>query len=104
LGLAYKKDIDDVRESPAFEVIDHLETRGAQVSYHDPFVPKTHTMRRWDLEMASIPLTAERLREFDVALIVTDHSSVDYSLVVDTVPLVVDTRNATRQVTRGREK
>jgi UDP-N-acetyl-D-glucosamine dehydrogenase len=104
LGLAYKKDVDDVRESPAFEVIEHLEHRGALVSYHDPFVPRTHTMRRYDLEMVSVPLDAETLKTFDVAVVITDHSDVDYGLVVDHVPLVVDTRNATRNVTRARDR
>jgi UDP-N-acetyl-D-glucosamine dehydrogenase len=104
LGLAYKKDVDDVRESPAFEVIEHLEQRGAHVSYHDPFVPRTHAMRRYDLEMVSVPLTPETLGSFDVVLVITDHSSVDYSLVVEHAALVVDTRNATRGVTKGRDR
>jgi UDP-N-acetyl-D-glucosamine dehydrogenase len=104
LGLAYKKDVDDVRESPAFEVIELLEHRGAVVTYHDPYVPKTHAMRRYDLEMTSVPLTPETLRAVDAVVIVTDHSAVDYALVVEHAPLVIDTRNATRGVRQGRDR
>jgi UDP-N-acetyl-D-glucosamine dehydrogenase len=104
LGLAYKRDVDDVRESPAFEVIELLQHKGADVTYHDPYVPRTHTMRRYDLEMVSVPLTPETLKAADAVLIVTDHTAVDYALVVAHAPLIVDTRNATRHVTTGREK
>jgi UDP-N-acetyl-D-glucosamine dehydrogenase len=104
VGLAYKKDVDDVRESPAFEVIELLEQKGAHVSYHDPYVPKTHRMRKYDLEMTSLPLNPETLHAHDAVLIVTDHSSVDYELIVREAPLVIDTRNATRKVTEGRSK
>ncbi len=104
LGLAYKRDVDDVRESPAFEVLELLEHKGAMVAYHDPFVPRTHKMRRHDLGMESLPLTAETLAAHDAVVIVTDHSSVDYAHVVRHAKLVVDTRNATRKVTEGREK
>jgi len=67
-------------------------------------VPRTHTMRRYDLEMVSVPLTPETVRGFDVVIIVTDHSSIDYGMVVQNAPLVVDTRNATRGVTAQRDK
>jgi UDP-N-acetyl-D-glucosamine dehydrogenase len=98
LGLAYKRDVDDVRESPAFEVIDLLEQKGAEVGYHDPYVARTHKMRRWDLEMESVPLTAAQLAGYDAVVVVTDHTSVDYQLVADHAKLVVDTRNALRRV------
>ena len=98
LGLAYKKDIDDPRESPAFEVIHELLTLGADVSYHDPHVPAAPKMRSWPNlpAMTSRPLTAEGLRSVDVALLITDHSSVDYDLVLKNAPLIVDTRGIYR--------
>jgi UDP-N-acetyl-D-glucosamine dehydrogenase len=98
LGLAYKKDIDDPRESPAFEVIHQLLLLGAHVSYHDPYVPVAPKMRSWPTlpAMTSRSLTPEVLRSVDVALLVTDHSSVDYDLVLKNAPLIVDTRGIYR--------
>ncbi len=98
LGLAYKKDIDDPRESPSFELIHRLLHRGAEVSYHDPYIPRAPRMRSWpDLPpMASIELTAEALTGCDAVLIATDHSSVDYGLVARFAPLIVDTRGVYR--------
>ena len=92
LGVAYKRDIDDVRESPAADVIRGLSVRGAVLCYHDPFVPQ---LQVHSLDLESIELDDERLRELDCAVIVTDHSGVDYRRVVATVPVVVDARNAT---------
>ncbi|MGH7538935.1 MAG: nucleotide sugar dehydrogenase [Gemmatimonadales bacterium] len=91
LGVAYKKDIDDVRESPALDVIRLLEQRGAQVSYHDPHVRKLHED---GVELTSVPLTADAIRAADCVLIVTDHSGVDYGLVARDAQVVVDTRHA----------
>ena len=88
LGLAYKADIDDVRESPAEKIIALLEADGALVSYHDPHVPEHGGMR-------SVPLDDEVLRECDCAVIVTAHRAIDYDRVVELAPLVVDLRNAT---------
>lgn len=102
VGLAYKKDVDDVRESPAFEIVELLGKKGASVSYHDPFVPFTRPMRKFDLGLTSQPLTVETLRNQDAVVIVTDHSNVDYALIVEHARLVVDTRNATRHVADGR--
>jgi UDP-N-acetyl-D-glucosamine dehydrogenase len=98
LGLAYKKDIDDPRESPAFEVIHQLLMLGADVSYHDPYVPVAPKMRSWPSlpAMTSRPLTPEVLRSADVALLITDHSIVDYDLVLKNAPLIVDTRGIYR--------
>ncbi len=98
LGLAYKKDIDDPRESPAFEVIHQLLRLGADVSYHDPYVPVAPRMRSWpDLPaMTSRPLTPEVLRSVDAALLITDHTSVDYDLVLKNAPLIVDSRGIYR--------
>ena len=99
LGIAYKKDIDDPRESPAFEIIEGLHRLGAEVSYHDPHVPKAPRMRSWpDLPpMVSLPLTADALAAHDAVVIVTDHSAVDYALVAAHSPLVIDTRGIYRQ-------
>jgi UDP-N-acetyl-D-glucosamine dehydrogenase len=92
LGVAYKRDIDDVRESPALKVISEFEKLGASVCYHDPYVP---SIKLGDREMASQPLDDAALRKSDLVLILTDHSSIDYARVAKTSPLVFDTRNAT---------
>jgi UDP-N-acetyl-D-glucosamine dehydrogenase len=105
LGAAYKKDVDDVRESPALEIMELLQHRGAVLSYHDPYIPQLHKMRAYDFShMRSVSLTPETLAQADIVLIATDHSTLDYPFVVDHARLVMDTRNATRTVTRGREK
>jgi UDP-N-acetyl-D-glucosamine dehydrogenase len=98
LGVAYKKDIDDPRESPAFEVIDRLLKSEAVVSYHDPYIERAPRMRSWpDLPpMASVPLTPETLTSSDAVVIITDHSSVDYEMVARHAPVVVDTRGVFR--------
>lgn len=94
LGLAYKPDIADVRESPSFELIELLREAGAAVSYHDPHVPRTWRGRRHDLQMESIEWSAEALARADLVLISTDHSWYDWGFVVKHARLVVDTRNA----------
>ena len=106
VGMAYKKDVDDIRESPALKLMSLLEERGARVDYHDPYIPVIRTGREhaelsgreslsWDGALAG---------GHHAALIVTDHGSVDYAALVAALPLVVDTRNATRGVAEGREK
>ncbi len=99
IGLAYKKDIDDPRESPAFELIEQLIELGAEVRYHDPHIPVAPRMRSWpDLPpMESKPLTAETLQASDAVLIATDHTAVDWNLVLEHAPLVVDTRGIYRK-------
>jgi UDP-N-acetyl-D-glucosamine dehydrogenase len=92
LGVAYKRDINDMRESPALDVIRLLEEQGAEVSYHDPFVP---TFREDGHTRTSAPLTDSLLAESDAVVIVTDHKAVDYKLVVENASIVVDTRNVT---------
>ncbi|MCS7032937.1 MAG: nucleotide sugar dehydrogenase [Phycisphaerae bacterium] len=103
LGLAYKPDVDDVRESPSFELIEKLEHLGARVDYHDPHVPRTHKMRRHDLHMESIRLSPETLQSYDCVLISTNHSAYDWQMIADHSRLIVDTRNALRDVTGRRE-
>jgi UDP-N-acetyl-D-glucosamine dehydrogenase len=105
LGMAYKKDIDDPRESPGFELIELLMEKGAQVSYNDPHIPKLPSMRHYPgLRMESAALSATTLKGQDVALIVTDHSAYDWDFIVQNAPLVIDTRNACKNVKQGREK
>jgi len=104
LGLAYKKDIDDVRESPSIELIELLLERGAKVDYNDPYIPKTHKQRRHDLGMTSRKLSAKMLASYDAVLISTDHSDYDYNWIVKNATLVIDTRNATAKVRTGRSK
>ncbi len=103
LGIAYKKDIDDPRESPAFVLLEQLLAAGAEATYHDPHIPRLPKMRHYDVPpLTSQPLTAATLMASDVAIIVTDHTHVDYRLVVDHAPLVVDTRNATAPFRAGK--
>ena len=104
LGVAYKKDVDDVRESPALRVISLLKERGAEIDYHDPFVPKLERDHRFSYEMRSVTLSYPSLPNYDAVLIVADHSGIDYAEVVRNARLVIDTRNATRRVTCDREK
>ena len=96
LGVAYKKDIDDLRESPALTIIELLQQSGAQVSYNDPYFPEVGRGRKYDLQMKCAPL--ENLGSYDCVLIVTDHSDYDYERIVRESNLVVDTRNATRGI------
>ncbi|MCH8188861.1 MAG: nucleotide sugar dehydrogenase [Proteobacteria bacterium] len=106
LGVAYKKNIDDTRESPAFTIMELLEERGAEVFYYDPHIaeiPKT----RAHMALAgrrSVAWSPEALRHYDAALIVTDHDDVDYAALVRESRLIVDTRNATRSISEGRDK
>lgn len=104
LGLAYKKDIDDLRESPSIELIELLRQKGAKVDYNDPYIPKTHKQRRHNLGMTSKKLSAKMLAGYDAVLISTDHSDYDYDWIVKNAKLVVDTRNATAAVRKGRRK
>jgi UDP-N-acetyl-D-glucosamine dehydrogenase len=106
LGLAYKKNIDDLRESPAIRLIELFKEKGAIVSYHDSFCPKMKEMRhqpKYMLEMESVDLQ-KGVDESDVVVIATDHDYIDYQKVVRDAKLVIDTRNATKHVTFGRDK
>ena len=98
LGVAYKRDIDDVRESPALSIIDRLRIKGCDVRYHDPFVRElrfddAHTEGS-GAPLVSVELTEEEIRAADCVVIVTDHSGIDYGRVTNLASLVVDTRNA----------
>lgn len=101
LGVAYKRDIDDVRESPSVDVINLLDQEGAVVTYHDPYVPVL------DVDggiKKSVKLTDAVLKKADMVVILTEHTSVDYHHVVEQSPLVFDSRNATAKVRTGRRK
>ena len=99
LGLSYKKDIDDLRESPSLTLIEQLRRRGALVDYNDPYFPTVGHGRHYDLNMTSVPL--DKIREYDCVLIATDHSDYDYEHIARESQLLVDTRNATRRVTNA---
>jgi UDP-N-acetyl-D-glucosamine dehydrogenase len=106
IGLAYKKNVDDIRESPALTIMELLEARGARLAYHDPHLPVVPPSRAHGrfAGRRSIALSAERIGAFDAVLIVTDHDGIDYDALVAAARLVVDTRNATRHVQRHRER
>ena len=100
LGLAYKPDVDDLRESPSFELIELLRGRGAQVDYNDPHIPAAPRVRRHDLGLESVPLRAETLAGYDCVLVATNHSAYDWKLIEEHAQLVVDTRNAMKDAKR----
>jgi UDP-N-acetyl-D-glucosamine dehydrogenase len=108
LGVAFKPNVDDARNSPAERVIELLLKEGVQVSYHDPYVPHFQVggdvFLREGVHFDSVPLTPEILEQADCVLIVTGHASIDYGWVVEHAQLVVDTVNATRRVGNGRAK
>jgi UDP-N-acetyl-D-glucosamine dehydrogenase len=103
LGIAYKKDIDDDRESPAYVVMQKLLEAGAKVVYNDPLIAKLRPTRRFNFDQRSVELSPELLAAQDAVLIITDHSCYDYGMIVAHAPLVIDSRNATREVREGRD-
>ncbi|MCH7779709.1 MAG: UDP-N-acetyl-D-glucosamine dehydrogenase, partial [Acidobacteria bacterium] len=102
LGVTYKKDTADVRESPALDVIQLFEQRGARISYHDPYTPKLSIEGGRSYKRSALNKTS--LGTADLVLVITDHSSYDYDQIVRDSKLILDTRNATRNVRRGRSK
>ncbi|MHB2148063.1 nucleotide sugar dehydrogenase [Calditrichota bacterium LG25] len=105
LGAAYKKDVDDPRESPTFKLIEILEAKGAIVDYNDPLIPVLPKMRMYHVDhKESVDLTPENLKKYDLVLISTDHSTYDWDFIVENAQLVVDTRNATKNVLEHRDK
>jgi UDP-N-acetyl-D-glucosamine dehydrogenase len=105
LGVAYKKDVDDLRESPSLKIMELLTARGAKLDYNDPYFPEMHRMRHYNFEgMKSVALNPQAIASYDCVLIATDHSSYDYQMIVESAQLVVDTRNATRRIARHRNK
>ncbi|MCP4252188.1 MAG: nucleotide sugar dehydrogenase [Candidatus Scalindua sp.] len=104
LGVAYKKDIDDDRESPGYTIMKMLLEKGALVSYNDPWVPMLKKSRKYNFQMKSTPITPEKLREMDAAVILADHSDYDYVEIVKYSNLIIDTRNATSGIDGADEK
>lgn len=105
LGVAYKKDVDDLRESPSLKLLELLAARSANIDYNDPYFPALFKMRHYDFSnKRSVELTPENIARYDCVLIATDHSQYDYDAIVRHAKLVVDTRNATRRVREHREK
>jgi UDP-N-acetyl-D-glucosamine dehydrogenase len=105
MGVAYKKDVDDLRESPSLKLLELLTSKGAVLDYNDPYFPALHKMRHYDFSnMKSVDLKPEKIGGYDCVLIATDHSSYDYEAIVRDAKLVVDTRNATRRVQKDRGK
>lgn len=94
LGAAYKKNIDDMRESPSLKLIEILRSKGAEVDYNDPYVPKLPATRKYNYDMNSVELTKENLTKYDLILLSTDHDDYDYEFLIQNSKLVVDTRNA----------
>jgi UDP-N-acetyl-D-glucosamine dehydrogenase len=102
LGVAYKKDIDDPRESPSLKIISLFQAKGARVDYNDPYIPRSAGHREYPkMDLRSVPLTAARLRRSDAVIIATDHSRYDYPWIVKHAPLVIDTRNAVKRRARN---
>jgi UDP-N-acetyl-D-glucosamine dehydrogenase len=105
LGVAYKKDVDDLRESPTLKIMQLLIERGTSLDYNDPYFPQLHKMRHYDYaNMRSVELTPGNLSAYDCVVIATDHSNYDYPAIVESAQLIVDTRNATRRIARHRNK
>lgn len=104
LGIAYKKDIDDDRESPGYAIMKMLLEKGAIVVYNDPWIPKLQASRKYDFQMSSTPITPEVLVEMDAAIIVADHSDYDFAEIVKHSNLIIDTRNATKGIKGAVEK
>src|SRR6218665_3286729 len=104
IGAAYKKDINDMRESPSLRVLPLLKATGAEVAYHDPYVPKLEEGHGFHFNMKSVPLSPETLARYDAVVILTDPSNIDYHHVDKHSHLVVHTHNACKAVPPGREK
>jgi len=104
IGIAYKKDVDDDRESPGYAIMKMLLEKGAVVIYNDPWIPKLQATRKYDFKMESTPISPEVLAEMDAVIIITDHSAYDFAEIVKHSNLVIDTRNATKGIKGAKEK
>lgn len=93
LGVAYKKDIDDMRETPALRLIEILREKGAHLDYYDPYIPKLPATRKYQYDMSSIELSADTIKSYDAIIVVTDHTDVDYKLIQDHAQVIIDSRN-----------
>ncbi len=104
LGVAYKKDIDDARETPALSIMELLRKKGAVLFYHDPYIPVLPPFRKYYFKLKSSPLTQGLLQRMDAVVVVTDHSVIDYSWIVKHSPLIIDTRNVTKDLKQWKKK
>jgi UDP-N-acetyl-D-glucosamine dehydrogenase len=104
LGAAYKKDVDDQRESPCFKLIELFNEKGAIIQYNDPHIPKLKPARNYSFSCESVPLTQETLSSCDCVVLATDHSAYDYDFILDNAPLIIDTRGVYHKVARGNGK
>ncbi|MBN2031109.1 nucleotide sugar dehydrogenase [bacterium] len=104
LGAAYKKNVDDIRESPTLKLIEILEGKGALVDYNDPFVPVMPHVRKYQYDMKSVEITPQNLQQYDAVIISTAHDAYDYETIVNHAQLIIDTRNATKDVKKNRDK
>lgn len=104
LGVAYKKDVDDQRESPSFKLLELLSAKGAKISYNDPHIPKLWPTRSYSFTQESIPLTEESLSSCDCVLLATDHNAYDYDFILQHAPLIVDTRGVYHHLARENKK
>jgi UDP-N-acetyl-D-glucosamine dehydrogenase len=104
LGVAYKRDVDDARESPALAIMNLFQKKGATILYHDPFIPSLPIFRKYHFKLNSSPLTKPLLQRLDAVVVVTDHSQVDYAWVVRHAPLIIDTRNVTKNMKQWKRK
>ena len=96
LGVAYKKNVDDLREAPALDIIEKLLAQDMCVDYHDPFLPALPKTRKYNLKLDSIDLTLENVKKYDCILLITDHDNVDYELLIESGKLIIDTRGRLR--------
>ena len=103
LGVAYKKDVDDARESPALPIMNLLQKKGATILYHDPYISSLPSFRKYSFKLSSSPLTEQLLHRIDAAVVVTDHS-IDYQRIVRLAPLIIDTRNVMKNMKRWKKK
>jgi len=104
LGVAYKRDVDDARESPALAIMDLLQKKGATILYHDPYIPVLPSFRKYLFKLKSSPLTLRLLHKMDAVVVVTDHSQIDYPWVVKHTRLIIDTRNVTKNMKQWKKK
>lgn len=104
LGMAYKPNVDDLRESPSLKLMEIIQSKGGIVDYNDPYIPKLWKMRKYNFKEESVELTEENIASYDAVLISTNHDAYDYDFIVKHAQLIIDTRNATKNIKEGREK
>ncbi len=104
LGMAYKKNVDDIRESPSLKLVEILRDKGAEVDYSDPYIPKLPPTRKYQYDMESVELTKENLKKYDLVLLSTNHDNFDYEVIVENASLILDTRNTFAEKSQSNNK